>query len=235
MDYNLKRKTVLIGSRILQLRKEIGWTQHKLAKKIAEHSDREIDEFHQTTISIWEQGNALPLLKYLVIMADLFDCDIGYLLGDYDTKRKDTSNICAVTGLSKETVEMLSELSNTDKERLKMCDDNAPGSYFEAVRHHLFMPTFNLLIGHPEFRPFMSMLIEFLIDRDAPINSGGPVDPEEYAQGKRTIEAGEHSELCFYRATQTLHRILTDVSMGYDKEIARWKNFFEQEKTAPSK
>ena len=34
MDYNLKRKTVLIGSRIRQLRKEIGWTQHKLAKKL---------------------------------------------------------------------------------------------------------------------------------------------------------------------------------------------------------
>ena len=221
-----------IGSRIRELRREKGWKQADMGNKIAEALDT--GDFHQGTISTWERGEALPPLKYFFILSELFDCDIGYLLCDYDTKRKDTSNICDVTGLSPETVEMLSTLTEVDKHRLSLCDsDEGAGSWFEAVRHHLFMPTFNLMIGHPEFRSFISMLIEFLIDRDAPTNSGGPVDPDEYARGRRTIGAGEHSELCFYRATQTLRHILTDISNGYDKEIQHWKEFFSQQKTTP--
>lgn len=220
-----KSRLTEIGERIASLREEKMWTQHKMAEKIGEILGN--GEFHQGTISTWEKGKALPTVKYLLALSELFSCDIGYILCDYDAKRKDTSNVHAVTGLSNETVEMLSRLSETDRTRLELCDISVKGSYYEAVRHHLFMPTFNLMIGHRQFGVFMAMLIEFLIDRDAPMNTGGPVDPEEYNRGRRTIGAGEHSELCFTRATQTLREIMTDVSNHYDNEIKYWADFFK--------
>lgn len=220
-----------IGARIKMVRSQKGWTQGKLGTELGELLYT--DGVKQSVISSWENGDSLPTLKNLIALSHLFDCDIGYILCDYDDRRKDTSNLSKVTGLSPETIEQLSALVQVDKEQLDRCgDDTSAGSYYEAVKHHLFMPTFNLLVGHPEFRPFMAMLVECLIDRDAPPNAGGPVDPREYAMGRRTIGAQEHSELCFHRATTTLGHIVRDISTGYDKEIKRWREFFSRQQGA---
>lgn len=217
-----------IGERIKMLRTQKGWTQTRLGNELGELFYG--DKVKQSMISSWEKGDTLPTLKNLLALSQLFDCDIGYLLCDYDDLRKDTSNLREVTGLSSETIEQLSTLVQIDKERLDGCgDDTDAGSYYEAVKHHLFMPTFNLLVGHPEFSPFMAMLVECLIDRDAPPNAGGPVDPREYAMGRRTIGAQEHSEFSFYRATTTLSHIVRDISKGYDHEIKRWREFFSRQ------
>lgn len=217
-----------IGERIKMLRTQKGWTQTRLGNELGELLYG--DKVKQSMISSWEKGDTLPTLKNLLAISQLFDCDIGYILCDYDDRRKDTSNLSKVTGLSPGTIEQLSTLVQIDKERLDGCgDDTDAGSYYEAVKHHLFMPTFNLLVGHPEFCPFIAMLVECLIDRDAPSNAGGPVDPREYAMGRRTIGAQEHSEFSFYRATITLSHIVRDISTGYDDEIKRWREFFSRQ------
>lgn len=221
----------IIGLRIKDLRNKAGWTQTRLGNELGELFYG--DKVKQSMISSWENGDTLPTLKNLLALSQLFDCDIGYLLCDYDDRRKDTSNLCKVTGLSAATIEQLSAFAQADKARLESGgEEGGSGSYYEAVKHYLFMPTFNLIVGHPEFRPFMFMLVEFLIDRDAPPNAGGPVDPLEYAQGRRTIGAQEHSEYCFYRATQMLRNIMKDISMGnrFDVENDTWRKFFSTQK-----
>lgn len=55
----------------------------------------------------WEKGEAMPSLKQLCQMAEIFGCDIGYLLADYDERHHVTADVCNVTGLSERAVERL--------------------------------------------------------------------------------------------------------------------------------
>lgn len=52
----------------------------------------------------WEKGEAMPSLKQLCQMAEIFDCDVSYLLGDIDERRHVTADVCRVTGLSERAV-----------------------------------------------------------------------------------------------------------------------------------
>lgn len=54
-------------------------------------------------------------------MAELFNCDIGYLLGDYDERDRETADIKEVTGLSEIAIERLRRMW------LSIKRDNAAG------------------------------------------------------------------------------------------------------------
>lgn len=60
-----------------------------------------------TTLRRWEHGDDIPTLDAIERMSRLFDCDIGYLLADYDERHHVTADICRVTGLSERAVERL--------------------------------------------------------------------------------------------------------------------------------
>lgn len=91
----------IIGGRIKDEREGKGWGKKEFLKKIfmAESSTK--------TLSAWEKGERIPDLDTLVIMSKVFQCDIGYLLGDYDTRRQKNAEICETTGLSESSVEFL--------------------------------------------------------------------------------------------------------------------------------
>ncbi len=67
------------------------------------------------TLSRWESGLSFPSLYWLDRLCDIFDCDLGYLLGEYPEKHRITAEVCEVTGLSEECVEELIK----DKKRIK--------------------------------------------------------------------------------------------------------------------
>lgn len=52
------------------------------------------------TLTAWENGERLPDLDSLALMADIFGCDIGYLLCDYDETTRDGADVANITGLS---------------------------------------------------------------------------------------------------------------------------------------
>ncbi|NCB52846.1 MAG: XRE family transcriptional regulator [Clostridia bacterium] len=79
-------------------RRAKGWTQSELAEKAGYSMVR--------SVGCWEKGEAitLPLLEKL---SKLFECDIGYLLGEYEEETKSTSDLVAKTGLTEKAVERL--------------------------------------------------------------------------------------------------------------------------------
>lgn len=91
----------LIGTRIKTERERKGLSKKELLKEIymAESSIK--------TLSAWENGSRIPDLNSLARMAEIFQCDVGYLLGDYDTKRQQNADICQTIGLSEESVNFL--------------------------------------------------------------------------------------------------------------------------------
>lgn len=96
-----------IGKRIKELRKRQGLTQEELTNRLFDIAPTKERVMGQTTVSSWERGVTLPPLERMIALATIFDCDVAYLLGDYDKKKKDNSDICDMTGLSEKAVSRL--------------------------------------------------------------------------------------------------------------------------------
>ena len=94
-----ERRSQGIGERIRTERKKLDLTQDGLAEKI--------DIGSRQTIAQWENGVALPPLSKLLCMCDLFGCEIGYLLCDYDCKTRTATDIQKETGLSEAAIKEL--------------------------------------------------------------------------------------------------------------------------------
>ncbi len=56
-----------------------------------------------------ENGESKIQLKHIIKLCEIFECDIGYLFGEYPTKRRVSSDVQEVTGLSETSIEYLLE------------------------------------------------------------------------------------------------------------------------------
>mgnify|MGYP004455315939 CR=1 FL=1 len=97
MNYNLK----IIGGRIKTQRKELGLSQDALSEML--NCDRGV-------LGKYEKGERLPPLDLLLYMCDKFDCDLGYLLGEYEEKTRVNADICKETGLDEEAIIFLKKM-----------------------------------------------------------------------------------------------------------------------------
>lgn len=92
-----------IASRIRSERKALNKTQEEFA---------EIIGYSKPTIISWERKdgmNRIPDIDQLITLASVFDCEVGYLLCEYDAKTRNATDICQETGLSAEAVNALIE------------------------------------------------------------------------------------------------------------------------------
>lgn len=96
MQYDLE----IIGRTIRDERKKHKWTQGQLGKKLGVTGKQ---------VSNYENGKLLPPQDILLKMADLFDCEYGYLLGEdcYKNGSKLNTAVCDFLGLSSSAVESL--------------------------------------------------------------------------------------------------------------------------------
>lgn len=92
-----------IGKRIKAERKANKLSQPELAKKMSKiinHGPIYPEAVAQNTISDWEQGKRIPPIEMLACLAEIFKCDVGYLLCDYDRKDAAAATVMELTGLS---------------------------------------------------------------------------------------------------------------------------------------
>ena len=102
MEYDWKE----IGNRIRETRKK---TINKFTNKpytLAEVA--ETCHIGKNNLCSLENGDRERLsVNTLIEMSKLFDCDIGYLLGEYDTKKRKITDIQNTIGLSESAIEQL--------------------------------------------------------------------------------------------------------------------------------
>lgn len=107
-----ERRRDIIAERIKRERKEVlNITQDELAERITTALNLEKD-MSQSTVASWENGKTIPPLDKLIVLSSIFNCDISYLLGDYPERRRDSADVCKITGLSEESSTILSNLHN---------------------------------------------------------------------------------------------------------------------------
>lgn len=103
MKYNL----IEIGDRLKTERKKAGFKNHdELADYIRNHNYR---GFTRQTISKWERGLEMPPLDILCSLCEPFECELGYLLCEYDCKTRNDTDIRNETGLSEDAINVLKE------------------------------------------------------------------------------------------------------------------------------
>lgn len=112
MEYNF----IDIGNRITAERNALGWSQDKL---IEELSNKGI-KIGRNSISDIENGNKTYnnfSLKLICVLAELFDCEVGYLLceKEYTCKTRCDSDIHKETGLNEESIDALRMIQKQDK------------------------------------------------------------------------------------------------------------------------
>ncbi len=104
----MKYSTSLIGEIIKKERKKRNWTQEKVADKI---------NISINQISKYEKGELVPPFPTLFKLCEIFNCDLGYLLGeeDYSQGNKLYNEIYNLIGLNAESIEVLKHITGTGK------------------------------------------------------------------------------------------------------------------------
>lgn len=101
MDIEERKK--IIGQNIRNCREEMGLTQEKLLELLS------MSTSSGAHLRKWENGSSIPAMQYLYKLCEVFHCDFGFLVGDYNTKRRVTEDVCSQTGLSERAAEKLME------------------------------------------------------------------------------------------------------------------------------
>ena len=84
--------------------KKRDWNQDDL---ISEMSERK-NGICRNALSKLENGEMSDIkFSHILTLCNIFDCDIGYLLGDYECRTQDIQFICDKTGLSESAVNIL--------------------------------------------------------------------------------------------------------------------------------
>ncbi len=103
MEYNWN----VIGERIRKERKKKGYTQADICDYLVKG---------RNTVSDWENGRCSTLsVDELVKLCRLFDCEIGYLLCEYDTPYRVQSDIATEMQLSIKAVENITRMKDKHK------------------------------------------------------------------------------------------------------------------------
>lgn len=134
-----------VGNRIRDCREEIKYSQEQLALEL-EYASRQ-------TIGKWENGDITANIDDFIKLCNIFNCDMGYLLGEFDTKRHIVADVQEVTGLSEAAIETL-KTCNT--EILPMGDD---------ITDNLFvLETVNFLLSCDVGRKTLRLIGEYLFE-----------------------------------------------------------------------
>lgn len=98
MEYNYK----IIGKRISSLRKARKMSQRDLIVRLEKDYFISIG---RNTLSALETGNPVSQkIDLLLALCDIFNCELGYLLGEYDLPTGRETDIANETGLSPDSV-----------------------------------------------------------------------------------------------------------------------------------
>ena len=102
----MKYSSEQIGEIIKKERRKRGWSQAKLGEKIG-LSDKQISKYEKGL------SKPTPSVETLFKLCEIFDCELGYLLGEkgYSCGTKINTDIVATTGLSLEAIHSIQELT----------------------------------------------------------------------------------------------------------------------------
>ena len=140
MKYQIEK----IGINIKKERENNDWTQAQLGQKLGYKEGQPGKQ-----ISLFERGKCIPSLDILLDLCEIFNCELGYLLGEssYTDKTLFYSKIKDLTGIDSSSIETLKGIHYFNN---KYLDDN----------EEPLSITLNSFIGSEEFYNILMILHE---------------------------------------------------------------------------
>lgn len=121
---------MILADKIIEERKKNGWTQEDLAQKLG---------VSRQSVSKWESAGAIPDLKKIIQLADLFGVSTDYLLKDEIEKEKIDTSCDTDCELHRVTMEEANAYMN-EKSSTYACEcDN-----IMYLKSNSFVPSFNI-------------------------------------------------------------------------------------------
>jgi transcriptional regulator with XRE-family HTH domain len=140
------------GKLICEERKKQNWSQEKLGGKIGVSGKQ---------ISNYENGKLVPPVDVLFRLCELFECELGYLLGEeeYREGSKIRTKITNITGLSSASIDIINRITGAGRE--------SPKFGYESKQYRKII---NQFICSPKFQHFIECLYnldDFYVREDA--------------------------------------------------------------------
>lgn len=89
------------------------------------------------TLSRWESGEGNITVNDLLNMCEVFKCDFGYLIGEYECRTRQQTDICAETCLSPQAASVI--LSPDNKPAISTPADSALNELLSSALGHLIL------------------------------------------------------------------------------------------------
>lgn len=111
VNFGYGGRTMILADKIIEERKKNGWTQEDLAQKLG---------VSRQSVSKWESAGAIPDLKKIIQLADLFGVSTDYLLKDEIEKEKIDTSCDTDCELHRVTMEEANAYMNEKKKAAPM-------------------------------------------------------------------------------------------------------------------
>lgn len=138
-----------IGNIIFQERMKLKISQSELGKKIGVVGKQ---------VSNYEKGKLIPPMDVMIKLCDVFNCELGYLLGekDYLNKTKSKTAIINLMGLTEESINTICKITGENKSCLAF-----------GYESSTYKKVLNSFITSPQFLGFIECLydLEYLTSK----------------------------------------------------------------------
>lgn len=121
-----------IGKRIKKARKELSLSQEDLSGIIF---------VSRQLLSKWERALSCPTLDDLLKLCNVFNCELGYLLCEFDNKTREETDIHKVTGLSEKAIrrlKFLKPMKNENSPLNPILEHDSFIELLEVIRNHVW-------------------------------------------------------------------------------------------------
>jgi len=156
-------------------REEMGreYTQEKMAELLGLKNRQSYGNF--------ENGHTLPNWEQVLILCNVFECDIGYLTGEHSTKKHVNANTQELTGLSEKAVEKLKAMNESNKWKWGI-------------------NTLSKIIECDEFETLVGTITDFALeDENAKVPDFDTADIQEISELKITDVRALHTQNTFQK------------------------------------
>ncbi len=156
---------MIIGEKIKEGRKKYRTPE---GKRLTQEGLAEMLNYKRETVNTWENGKVLPPLDVLFKLCEIFNCELGCLLGEpgYENGTRQETDIVNETGLTEEAAHTLQEykqknaeakpidlnsgsvMSNNAQNALDLKKYTQPTQFIpELISHMLTSRSFNTLVS----------------------------------------------------------------------------------------
>lgn len=199
---------VFIGKKIHTERKKLGWTLQKLGMKITVDNNRSPDKKYLSGKQVcnYEKGITLPPLVVLLQLCDIFDCELGYLLGEpgYENGTQSLTNAINETGLNAEAIRAIQTITGKNDSDFRF--------YYNSESYSKILNTF---ISNPDFYELVRCLYQ--------LDTASSETDSHLLKVKEQLGAERFEEAChFYNSSNDYeHEPLSSTLSSKQKEAYR--------------